>query len=183
MCTINYAVTCRRHVGSAVQPDWSISESLTRLVLKTGGPINTFRNTRICSPNRRYRAMHDRSSPFSVPSLPDPPVQWLILVFRRCPHHRGSFSQRLLRVQLLDPQLVPPLWDGLSHFMELSQTRLPRHTSLPCCYCIFACSASSLDLPCLLPSRFSSHAPGKHRLVFVVSVRVTVPLYSIYDCI
>jgi hypothetical protein len=164
--------------------------------------------------------MHDHYSPFSMPSLPDPPPQWLILVFRTCPHHqrsfsqrlfrvqhldprlvpplwdglshfmepsqtrlppqwlilvfrtcphhRGSFSQRLLRVQLLDPRLVPPLWDGLSHFMEPSQTRLPRHTSLPCCYCIFACSASSFDLPWLLPSRFSSHAPGKHRLVFVV---------------
>ncbi len=76
------------------------------------------------------------------------------LVFRTCPHHRGSFSQRWLRVQLL---VVPPLWDGLSHFMEPSQLRLPHHTSLPCCNCIFACSASSFDLPWLLPSRFSSH--------------------------
>ena len=140
---------------------------ILNLVLKTCGPINTTRNTNTCWPHRRNRAMHDHYSPFSVPSLPDPPLQWLILVFRTCPHHRGAFSQRLLRVQLLDPQLVPPLWDGLSHFMEQSQTRLPRHTSLPCCYCIFACSALSFDHPWRVTSRFSSDAPGKHRLVYV----------------
>jgi hypothetical protein len=65
------------------------------LVLKTCGPVNTTRDTNICSPNRRNRAMHDHSSPFSVPSLPDPPLQWFILVtvFGTCPHLRGSFSQ------------------------------------------------------------------------------------------
>ncbi len=102
--------TCRRHVGSAVQPDWSISESFSSLVLKTCGPINTARDTSICSPNRRNRAMHDHSSPFSVPSLPNPPLQWLILVFRTwtCPHHRGSFSQRFSGVSAPRPTTRPP---------------------------------------------------------------------------
>ena len=157
MCTINYVqAACRERCTTRLVN--------IRVIIK----FRFKRNTSLCSPNRRNRATHDHSSPFSVPSLPDPPLQRLILVFRTCPHHRGSFSQRLLRVQLLDPQLFPPLWDGLSHFMEPSQTRLPRHTSHPSCYYIFACSASSFDLSWLLPSRFSSHAPGKHRLVFVV---------------
>jgi hypothetical protein len=35
--------------------------------------------------------MHDHSSPISVLSLPDPPIQWFSVVFRTCYHHRGSF--------------------------------------------------------------------------------------------
>ena len=61
------------------------------------------------------------------------------------------------------------LADGLimNNFMGPSQTRLPRHTSLTCCYYISACSASSFDHSWRVTSRFSSDAPGKHRLVYV----------------
>ncbi len=83
--------TGRLRVGWLVRV---ISESFSGLVLKTCGPINTTRNTSICSPNRRIRAIHDHSSPISVLSLPDPPIQWFVLVFRTCYHHRRSFSQR-----------------------------------------------------------------------------------------
>ena len=79
----------------------------------------------------------------------------------------GRVRSDFLEFTLLDPRLVPPLWDGLFHFMGPSQTRLPRHTSLTCCYDIFACSALSFDHPWRVTSRFSSDAPGKHRLVYV----------------
>ena len=51
--------------------------------------------------------MHDHPSPFSVPSLPDPPLQWFILVFQTCPHHRGSFSQRFFGVFAPRPTTRP----------------------------------------------------------------------------
>ena len=70
-----------------------IPESFSGLGLKLG-PINATRNTRICSPNRRNRAMHDRFSPTAVLSLPDPPRQRFIHVFLTCQHHLRLFSQR-----------------------------------------------------------------------------------------
>jgi hypothetical protein len=82
--------TGRLRVGWLVRV---ISESFSTLVLKTFGPTNTTRETSICSPDRRIRAMHDHSSPISVLSLPYPPIQRFFLVFRTCYHHRGSFSQ------------------------------------------------------------------------------------------
>ncbi len=51
---------------------------------------------------------------------------------------------------------LTPLWDGLSLLMKQLQARMPRHTSLPCCCYVFACSFSSFDCPCLLRSRFPS---------------------------
>ncbi len=82
--------TGRLRVGCLVRV---ISESFSTLVLKTYGPINTTRDTSICSPNRRNRAMHDHSSPISVLFLPYSPIQWFFLVFRTYHHHPGSFSQ------------------------------------------------------------------------------------------
>ncbi len=82
--------TGRLRVGWLVR---LISKLFSTLVLKTCGPINTTRDTRICSPNRGNRAMHDHPSPISVLSLPYPPIQWFFLVFRTCYHHPGSFSQ------------------------------------------------------------------------------------------
>ncbi len=57
--------TGRLRVGWLVRV---ISESFSGLVLKTCGPINTTRDTNICSPNRRIRALHDHSSPIAVRS-------------------------------------------------------------------------------------------------------------------
>ncbi len=144
-----------------------ISESLSTSFKNVCWPINNTRETSICSPNRRIRAMHDHSLPIAVLSLPDPPLQGFILVFRTCHPYRVSFCSVFWEFQLLDPRLVSPFWYRLSCFMEPSQARLPRHKSLPCWWYIFARSASSFDCRWLLSFRFSSDALGKHRRVFV----------------
>ena len=51
--------------------------------------------------------MHDYSSPFSVLFLPDKRLQWPILVFLTCHHHRRSFSQRFLGVFASRPTTRP----------------------------------------------------------------------------
>jgi hypothetical protein len=168
--------TGRLRVGWLVR---AISESSSGLVLKTCGPINTTRNTNICSPNRQIRAVHDHSSPISVLSLPDPPIQWFFLMFWTCYHHRRSCLQRFFVVPLLYPWLVPLLWDGLSLLMKPFLARLVWHTLLQCCYYRFACSISSLFCAWLLQCPFPSDVPGQHRRAFITNVQVPVPIVSI----
>ena len=80
---------------------------ILRYSFKTCGPINTTRDTNFCPPNRRNRAMHHHSPPVVVPSLPDLPLQWFILVFRTCRHHWRSFSQSFRGFSHLDHDAPP----------------------------------------------------------------------------
>jgi len=126
--------------------------------------------------------MHDHSSPISVLSLPYPPIQWFFLVFRTCYHHDtigGRFRSFFEGVPLLDPWLVPLLWDGLSLLMKPFLARLICHTSFTCCCYILACSVLPLFCAWLLPCPFPSDVPGQHRRAFITNVQVPVPIISI----
>ena len=79
------------------------------------------------------------------------------------------------------PMTRPPLWDGRSRFTKPSKARLPSHTALPCCCYIFAFSVSSFDCPWLLPCRFPSDAPGKHRLAFVAWRYCSTPFTTVFE--
>jgi hypothetical protein len=107
-----------------------ISESFSILVLKTCGPINTTRETSICSLNRRNRAIHDHSLPISVLSLLDPPIQWFFLVFGKCCLHRESFSPLLGGGGSAPRPMTLSATLGLAFLMKPFLARLVCHTLL-----------------------------------------------------
>ncbi len=167
--------TGRLRVGWLVRV---ISESFSGLVSKTCGPINTIWDTGICSPNRRIRATHDHSSPISVLSLPDLPIQWFFLVFRTCYHHRGSFHS-VFWGSAPRPMTRSATLGRAFSLMKPFLARLICHTSFPCCCYILACSVLPLFCAWLLPCPFPSDVPGQHRRAFITNVQVPVLIVSI----
>ena len=122
-----------------------------------------------------FYILFENSQSFQLPPLPDPPLQWFILVFRTCHHHRESFSQHFWGVFAPQPWLIPSLWEGFSLFMKPLLARLSCHTSFPCCCYKLTCSVSLLFCAWLLPYPFPSDVPGQHRRAFITKMQVQVP--------
>ena len=87
------------------------------------------------------------------PPCPICPSNGSFLWFEHVVTIEGRFRRVFRGFSHHGPWLVPPLWDGLSRFMEPSQARLSRYTSLLCCFNKFLCSASSFDCTWLLRLR------------------------------
>ncbi len=117
-----------------------MSESFSTLVLKICGPINTIWDTSICSPNRRIMSCMIILRRFLCYPCPIHPYNGSFLSFENVITIRGSFSQIFWGVPLLDPWLVPLLWDGLSLLMKPFLARLICHRSFTCCCYILTCS-------------------------------------------
>jgi hypothetical protein len=171
--------TGRLRVGWLVRV---ISESFSTLVFKTCGPINTTRDTNMCSPNRRNHAMHDHFLPISVLSLPDPPIQWFILVFRTCYHHRGSFSQHFWGGSAPQPMTrsatlgraftLDGAFFGTIDMPYVLYMLFLRISMLSYTFILRLASARSLQCP------FPSDVPGQHRRAFVTNMQVPFPIVN-----
>ncbi len=107
-----------------------------------------------------------------LPPLLDPSLQWLILVFRTCRHHRGSFLQHFWGVPPLNHGSFRHSWKGF-----LSSCSLCWHD----CHAIrpfhaVATYSHARFSPLLCAWLLSSDEPGQHRRAFITNLNMQVPV-------